>query len=193
MKRTRSSFSVQNALRFKRIFDQAIVNRKNVRIKIKGSPVAYHTKCSDALKWLMLFQDQEHIDSLGNKHEQGAYARLRGEIKFRHLEKDPEYIRLSFVHFEQEPAYQEMDVEAAQSKSLDELRSENKLQIGESWKEKLLREFVESDDKSRVYKMEGLRLNEDEQAMAESILKQIPNCVFDVDEVRITAYVPKIN
>lgn len=177
----RSTLSPINAKKFKQIFDRAIVNRKNIRIKIKGSPSSYHTKISDALKFLIMYEDKEHTDSLGNKHEEGAYARLRGEIKFRQTINDPEYVMLSFLHLENQVNYEEM--EAAKE------TPDNKEGKSGDWKEKLV-EFIQNpqamlESKDKPFEISKLALSVTEQQAAEELLKQIPNAVFDVSDERI--------
>lgn len=189
MLRPRSTYTPRNAQRFKPIMDRAIRDKKNLKIKITGSPTAFQIKCSDALKWLVDYHDKEHIDSLGNLHHQGSYASLRGTCRFRFgTGRNEGYILLVFSVNEGIPEIAEFTEEEKEAK-LDAMVKEPK-----DWRAELLTNFIEPPSGIRsnsAYILEGIKLSTEEQRFAEKLLGSLPNCIFDVSESRIVAQMIK--
>jgi len=171
-------------------------------ISIKGSPMSFHTKCSDALKWLMIYQDEEHTDLLGNLHTKGSYAALRGQIKFKAMEDKNDHsqlkIRIAFLKNEliaNEIIAQEI-VPLTDQEKVREIQATVNLDPN-AWKGKLIKEFVEEPTykvSGKIYELKGLQLTLTDQAWVSNLLEQIPQCTFDIEPNRIIAMIrPLVN
>lgn len=192
----RSSFSGANAMRFKEIFDDAIATHADIRIKIRGSPSSFHTKCSDALKWLMLYNDFEHQDSKGRLHKQDDYKKLRGEIKFKYTEQT-DSVRLAFYtndrslvpeHFVLEPSPQEQQAE----EKLYTDRTDPTI-----IRSRLISEFIERIQHFKttgaIYELRDIKLSPDEEIWVKNILKQIEGLTYIVEEDMVICKFEKSN
>lgn len=77
----RSSYSPQNAMKFKGVFDQMVEDRKPKFVQCDGaSPAAFHTRLSDAFKYLADNADFAHETKEGYNHKEGSYRELKNEV-----------------------------------------------------------------------------------------------------------------
>ena len=77
----RSSYSPQNAMKFKGVFDQMVEDRKPKFVQCDGaSPAAFHTRLSDAFKYLADNADFAHETKEGYQHKEGSYRELKNEV-----------------------------------------------------------------------------------------------------------------
>lgn len=195
----RSTFTLKNALRFKKIFDIAVRDKKDLLINIKSgaSITAFHTKCSDALKWLITYQDNEHVNTLGVNHIPGSYQALRGGVKFKIFEdkNDGNKIKIRLAFFANELIQDEyIGTELVTPSDEDKLVQvvQDNNTTPDKWKKDLIKGFVENEEmhtSGKIFKLKNLNLTLEDQQWAKDILSQMDYIVYDIDTDMIIAKV----
>lgn len=190
----RSTLSPQNALKFKKIFDLAIKHQQDILIPIKGSPSGFHIKCSDALKWLILYHDTEHTNTLGEQHLVGGYARLRGQVRFKAYQ-DPKdsknKIKLEFAannHTCYEGEIEEISKNP--NREIEILEKKDLTLSKDFWKGQLIRSFIENPlyhKGDKIFKLKNLSLDAEDKEFVHNLLSGIKGCIYDVDDDSIVA------
>lgn len=152
----RSTLNLTLGLKFKPAFDDAIAERKDLKIfNNTGSNIEqFRVKVSEGLRYCMLHLDSEHKDYKERIHKEGDYARLRGECKIRTpsaLESQDHVKLLFFLNYTKVLVSQ-----------VDET-------INDTWKEKLL-DWIEKPIVNQPFSLRNLNLTESDVIEARSIL-----------------------
>src|SRR5204862_6561793 len=152
-------------MRFIVIFDKVIKERKDQIIPYVGSPITFHTKASDALKFLVENLDQEIKNEKGEiLHKEGDYARLRGEVKFRDTKEG------LHLKFNESPI---------RFKSNEVVLDREK-----TWKDKL-DDFLGNPLDHGPLVIKGLALSVEDIAWINNTLESIPNLTFIVKQTEL--------
>lgn len=151
--RTRSSYTMKNALRFKDVFDKAIANWKDGSVRDKDlfiffsevamNPYTLQQRLNDALRWLI--DNADTLDKNFKTNEARDYAMLRGLIRFR-FELDK--VRVGFMSFGK-IAFNEGPKNAI------------------DWKSKLT-SFLISEEK--LFRLDGIMLGDDDIAYINKLI-----------------------
>ena len=189
--RKRGTLTPNNALKFKEIFDDIINDGLERKIKIEGSPNGFHARCADALRYCVIYWDDEHQDSKGRLHPAKAYATLRGRVRIK-LE-DANYLVIQFFH----------SLLKAKATPLVSIHTNNTAEEIKSapdytWKEKLI-DYLEKPDVNKPLKIVGLGLSNADIEYAKNSIDKFANLVrenYNVHEIvefdRVLVFVTKV-
>lgn len=163
LRRRRSTYSINNAVKFRPIFDEAIKSRQDIIIPFEGNPDTFHIKCSDALKWLIDNWDkEEYLHLRDENHKPKIYLQFRSEIRLRNTS---EGLMILWNHSPIVPHYYKVGEP-----------SNGETKEG-GWKDKLFT-FLESKD--TTLKLEGLYLSQEDIDWTTSTLGSLSGVVFEV-------------
>ncbi len=163
MTQRRSSYSINNALKFKPHFDTAIMKHSDIILSYnKTTPRHFHTCISDALKWLCDNFHREQYDYLHKSPEDKdptKYKLFRGSVKLRETDQG---ILIQWNDSETPVIARVLEREKV---TLD-------------WKEELIK-FIE-DPNRKNFKLSGLLLSQLDIEFANNLLASIEGLNFDV-------------
>lgn len=180
MIKNRSSYSINNVIRFKSFFDHVIENRESYFVAADRtglSPATLQQKISDALLYLcqeydLIVQEEQIPPEDIKRHSQLEYLALKGMVSFKIVYKPTPGINIVLKR-----------LRGAKTSYKEEIRHEVEVPKDSNWKEEVT-SFIETS--KGMLNINNLDLQPEDIQWVHNVLGAI-NCEYNVTQNEIVA------